>query len=320
MAKPLRIPILRRVAKAIPGVYQLFGQRRTGAPTILDPAGQERPLVALRKGSMVLGDLLYWAGSTYRRLPIGSDDQVLTADSSEAAGLKWAASGGGGGGSSDPVWSDATYRQYRWNANIGGQSMVGAGYGDMAGGASGGTSGIIVSTGGVVQRRTNTNANNGCGFRVSGSTSNPLIELQWSPRLEIRFRTYSDISNCVMFIGMYKNNGTVNNDLTKSDNRAGISYVSGTDTYWQLDESDGTTRTKTATSVTPAVDTVYRFLFAYNDATGAIDVSINGSSVGSMSTNLPPASNPLGIWLWSTTISSGTRAGIQASTVTLKVL
>lgn len=43
------------------------------------------------------GDMLVWDGSAWDVLPIGGDDDLLTADSSEPLGLKWAAGGGGGG-------------------------------------------------------------------------------------------------------------------------------------------------------------------------------------------------------------------------------
>ena len=44
------------------------------------------------------GDLIVSNGTDNIRLPVGSDTYVLTADATEASGLKWAAGGGGGGG------------------------------------------------------------------------------------------------------------------------------------------------------------------------------------------------------------------------------
>lgn len=45
------------------------------------------------------GDLSAHDGSSLVRIPVGTDDQVLTADSAQSSGMKWAdATGGGGGG------------------------------------------------------------------------------------------------------------------------------------------------------------------------------------------------------------------------------
>lgn len=56
------------------------------------------------------GDIYVYNGSDTVRLPVGSNDDVLTADSAQATGLKWAAGGGGGGGGFNfyTSWTNAT--------------------------------------------------------------------------------------------------------------------------------------------------------------------------------------------------------------------
>lgn len=64
------------------------------------------------KGDILAGT----ADNTISRLAVGANDQVLTADSAEATGLKWAAAAGGGGGDWNPNWSAGDF--ILQNANV----------------------------------------------------------------------------------------------------------------------------------------------------------------------------------------------------------
>jgi hypothetical protein len=57
--------------------------------------------------SSAKGDIIVRNDSTYVRLPIGGDDQVLTADDDEDSGVKWA-DAGGGGSAGGYVWISAS--------------------------------------------------------------------------------------------------------------------------------------------------------------------------------------------------------------------
>lgn len=52
--------------------------------------------VPVDEGLTTKGDLLTHDGTDYKRLAVGTNGQVLEADSSESLGVKWAAAGGGG--------------------------------------------------------------------------------------------------------------------------------------------------------------------------------------------------------------------------------
>ena len=314
---PLLLPLLRGVQRRFPRFASVWAdERRERLRYAIRGAVHE--LASIPVAAAATGDLLVWSGARLVRLAVGADGEVLTADSSEASGLAWSAAAGGG--SSEPDWTNADYRVFRWSANIAAAAMFGAGYGNMSQTAPGGNQNLLQSDGAWREVKTNTAANSVSEYKISGATTNPIAEIQWSPRLQIRFKTFSDISNCTMFVGFWKNNGSVDNNLAKSEHRAGISFVAGTDTYWQLDESDGSTRTKTATTVTPAADTVYLLSIEWNSVSSRFDVTINGSAVGSMSTSLPAATDPLGIWINASTISSGTQQGIRVNSVSLRTL
>jgi len=73
------------------------------------------------------GDLLVGLGSTFVKLPVGSDNYILAADSTTASGLKWIVNTGGGGGGAGasvyigvtpPPWS-SNPGDFWWNSDNG---------------------------------------------------------------------------------------------------------------------------------------------------------------------------------------------------------
>lgn len=75
---------------------RIYRNTNTSAPTIGTTA-ITFVAVGLTPVGTAVGDLLVWNGTAWTLLPAGSNTHVLTRDSGETLGVKWAAGGGGGG-------------------------------------------------------------------------------------------------------------------------------------------------------------------------------------------------------------------------------
>lgn len=95
----LLVPVTSQTQRG-PGRISLFFYRLTNRLTATLPDGSKREFGRLseEEDASTKGDALISDGARFRRLAIGSNTHVLTADSTEATGVKWASAGGGGGG------------------------------------------------------------------------------------------------------------------------------------------------------------------------------------------------------------------------------
>jgi len=111
----------------ITGVYRVNGVPIAGGSGMTDP-------------TTTLGDLIVRGSSAPNRLPVGTNGQVLTADSAQTLGVKWATPTGGSGGSQTPWLSDIQGGGYQLlnvnNIFATGIVVIGLGY-------SGGTAGDL---------------------------------------------------------------------------------------------------------------------------------------------------------------------------------
>ena len=93
------------------GPFKIVGWRYIGPKGII-PASYG----GLGYTSYNLGDLIVGAGSTIIKLPVGTNNYILSADSSTSSGLKWIVNSGGGGGTGSSVYIGETPPAYSSNA------------------------------------------------------------------------------------------------------------------------------------------------------------------------------------------------------------
>lgn len=97
------------------GPFKIVGWRYIGPKGII-PASYG----GLGYTSYSLGDLIVGAGTTIIPLPVGTNNYILSADSSTPSGLRWVANSGGGGGSGISFLNNLTEGQQYFATGISG--------------------------------------------------------------------------------------------------------------------------------------------------------------------------------------------------------
>jgi hypothetical protein len=133
---------------------KLYFKDSSGTVKVLSQADQIAPLTTK-------GDLLVNDGTSNVRLPVGTDAYVLTADSTQSSGVKWAPGGGGGGAASADIQEFTSTGSSTWTKPAGAKMV----YVLLFGGGGGGGSGRKRSSGGLA-----TAASGGAGGAAGGRT------------------------------------------------------------------------------------------------------------------------------------------------------
>jgi hypothetical protein len=259
------------------------------------------------------GDLLVWSGGRWVRLSPGTDAHVLTLDSTQTEGVKWAAASGGGG--SDTTLRDVTRdkRVMRWFSRVAGSQILGPnGYNIQAVGT---TTTTFSSDGGFYYKRASlTSAGQSGRFHRNSGASDREAQPQGDPGLTLRLRTEADMSNALYWIGLASAQPT-NAATGGTVQFFCFRYLQGTDSTWMACTNDGSSFNAQAMSTTPAVDTVYSFDIDYDSSSGEATFTINNTDTVTVSTAIPAAATRLGIEVTaynntSRATTPGTGAGI----------
>lgn len=227
------------------------------------------------------GDLIVDNGTDPVRLAVGTNGQVLTADSSVTEGVKWAAASSG---------PSVTAYVARWQiATIGASVFTGVGAATPSTSTDFGNNPVSDSSGTYAAEETGTT--NGNKYVISWGGTSALCRHDQQPDVSVATKTgpsASDVTGLRMWPLFLGPSNPFNVD--NSNNGCGFRFspqVAG-DTHFIAYSKDSTTAQTTDTGITPAAATIYVFRMVV----GASDINyyINGTLVATHSTNVPGAS------------------------------
>jgi len=304
---PILVPLLRKIKGGFSRFAPLWISESTER-AYYRLRNADHQLASIETASAAIGDLLTWSGDRIVRIGVGSNGHVLTADSTVSGGIKWSAASGGGGGTDTTIRDTLrTARVFYWIARTGGTQIIGPNGLNIIG--QGSSSNTLDSLGGFSERRPSGTGINQIGrWHRANATADRETQAQLSPSLTARIRTAPDLTNGLYFLGL--TNGQLSNAADGGGSKQFIAfrYLYGTDTYWTAVTHDGTTLSTSATTTTVAADTVYELSIDHDHSSGTCTFSVNSTDTTTINTNLPGASERLGIDF--TAINNGDRSAI----------
>ncbi len=235
------------------------------------------------------GDLyVATASGVVTRLAVGTNDQVLTADSAQAAGVKWAtaAGGSGGGNAYDPT---VLYLQDTFTTGTGSSGQIGQ-LGWNFTGTSASVTMLATETGRVGIARLTSNSVNPstAAWHLRATPTTGILlpgDLPWDIGFMLRANLNGGTANTSMFrVGLSPDPGTT------GDPSHGIYFEKlAADTNWFAVTRSSSVQTRTDTGVAYADATFVRFRIRRETSGGNILFSVNAGTDISHSANIPTA-------------------------------
>ena len=262
-----------------------------GSILIVDSNGDITELGPLAKGEVIVGD----GSGAPTLLTAGSDEQVLTVDSGEASGVKWADAGGGGGGTISGYLGTAfDYDDFTYSPELAGVTgKFGKFNWHTSGNIDYNTSGDVESghPGIVLFTQFSNVGNRSCMIASGDTNSSPFIlgagtfTFTWVMKIP---ELSTSAHRAKVFFGMAS---FPNSEIYGTDPDDGIFFTFVDDENsgnWILNNRSSSTSTTSNTST--AADTDWHSYSAVvNSAATSVEFFIDNVSQGTIATNIPTA-------------------------------